>query len=165
MHRSFNATYSDGGLGGGANRAVRAELDLLYFGVKPEVRMDVKRSAVVRFGVMMGFLVGGSAKGTFSTWSIAGQGTRNNDADLTRDFGGDFRFAFGFGFRATLGERWAITIDPEASIALTSILDEGAGMRGSDIGLCIGLSRRSKGRALTELFKVSPPDPSVDPSW
>lgn len=66
-HRSFNARYGVGGLAGSTSSSVRAELDQLYFGVKPEVRMDAKRSAVVRFGLMAGFRIGGSAKGTYSS--------------------------------------------------------------------------------------------------
>ncbi len=164
-HRSFNASYSESGLGGGMDKTVRAELDQLYIGVKPEIRMDAKRNAVVRFGFMMGFRVGGSARGAFSTWSVTGQGNRINDADLTRDFGGDLRFAFGFGFRAPVGEQWAITIDPEATIAFTSMLNQGAGMRGSDIGLRIGLSRRSKGKPLSSLFKSDREQRNTESIW
>jgi hypothetical protein len=163
-HRSFNAKYGVGGLAGSTSSSVRAELDQLYFGVKPEVRMDAKRSAVVRFGVMAGFRIGGSAKGTYLNSGGYGN-TLNHEADLIRDFGGDFRFAFGFGFRIPLGDRWAISIDPEATMAFSSMLNEGAGMRGTDMGLRIGLSRRSMDRALTELFKAPPPDPSGGPSW
>lgn len=153
-HRSFDVSYGESGLGGGMSNTVRANLDQLYIGVKPEVRLDAKRAAVMRFGIMGGFLVGGSAKGTSSTWSAIGQGTLNNDADLTRDFGGDIRFAFGFGFRVPLGERWSITIDPEATVALSSMLKQSPGIRGSDIGLRIGLSRRSNARSLSALFKA-----------
>ena len=164
-HRSFNTSYSEGGLGGGVDKTARAELDQLYIGVKPEVRLDAKRYAVVRFGIMAGLLVGGTAKGTSSIWSVTGQGSRNNDADLTRDFGGDFRFAFGFGFRAPVSERWAITFDPEATIALTSMLTKGAGMRGSDLGLRIGLSRRSNGKSLSDLFKADRVERNAAPIW
>ncbi len=164
-HRSFNTDYSEGGLGGGVDKTARAELDLLYIGVKPEVRLDAKRYVVVRFGLMAGMLVGGSAKGTSRIWSVMGQGSLNNEADLTRDFSGDFRFAFGFGFRAPVGERWAITFDPEATIALTSMLTMGAGMRGSDIGLRIGLSRRSNGKSLSALFKADREERNAAPIW
>ena len=164
-HRSFRASYSESGLGGGVFRYARAELDQLYIGVKPEIRMDAKRSAVVRFGLMAGFLVGGSAKGATSSWSAGGQGFQNDDADLLRDFTGDLRFAFGFGFRAPVGDRWAITIDPEATIAFTSMLKREPGMRGSDIGLRIGLSRRSNGMSLSSLLKADRDKRKADPIW
>lgn len=164
-HRCFDASYSEGGLGASVNRTVHAELDQLYIGVKPEVRMDAKRRGVVRFGLMVGFLVGGAAKGTASSWSMIGPSTRIEDADLIRDFGGDIRFAFGLGFRVPLSERWAIAIDPETTIAFSSMLKAGAGMRGSDIGLRIGLSRRSNREALTSLFKVPPQDRFKGSAW
>ena len=164
-HQSFRAGYGSSGLGGGSSRSARVEIDQLYLGIKPEVRMDAKRMAVVRFGFMAGLRVGGSARGASSTWSIASPGTRNDDADLTSDFGGDFRFAFGFGFRVPVGESWAVTIDPEATIGFTSILHAEGTIRGSDIGLRVGLSRRSKGKALTSMFKVPPHDPAAGPEW
>lgn len=164
-HRSFNASYSDGGLGGGSSTAARAELDQLYIGVKPEVRLDAKRSAVVHFGFMAGFLVGGSAKGTSSSWSAAGPGSRNEDADLTNNFGGDLRFAFGLGFRVPVSDRWVITIDPEWTIAFTTMLRQPAGMRGSDIGMRIGLSRLSNGRSLTSFIKDGGKDRKAEPIW
>lgn len=164
-HQSFNAGYSDGGLGSGSNRSAHVEIDQLYIGVKPEVRMDAKRSAVVRFGLLAGMKVGGSARGSSSSWSVAGPGSRNEDADLIRDFGSDLRFAFGFGFRIPAGGQWAVTVDPEATIGLTSMLHADGTIRGSDIGLRVGLSRRSKGRALTSLFKVPPRDPGAAVEW
>lgn len=164
-HQSFNAGYSYGGLGSGSNRSAHVEIDQLYIGVKPEVRMDAMRSAVVRFGLLTGIRVGGSARGSSSTWSVAGPGSRNDDADLINDFGGDFRFAFGFGFRVQVGERWAIIIDPEATIGLTSVLHADGTIHGSDIGVRVGLSRRSNGKALTSLFKVLPRDPAAGPEW
>ena len=163
-HRSFNASYDEIGLGGGLDKTVRAEFDQLYIGVKPEVRMDAKRSAVVRFGMMAGFRVAGSAKGTYSSYGGYGNAL-NKDADLKGDFGGDLRFAFGFGLRAPVGERWAITIDPEATIAFTSMLKKSAGMRGSDIGLRIGLSRRSNRKSLSSLFKVDRKERNAEPIW
>ncbi len=163
-HRSFSASYGEGGMGGGFTKYAHAELDQLYFGVKPEVRMDAKRSAVVRFGIMAGFRVGGSARGTYSSYGGYGY-TWNNDAGFTHDFSADLRFAFGFGFRLPVGERWAITIDPEATIAFTSMLAQGAGMRGSDIGLRIGLSRRSNGKSLSSLFKADREKRNAEPIW
>ncbi len=164
-HQSFRAGYSNSGLSGGSSRYARVEIDQLYLGIKPEVRMDAKRMAVVRFGFMAGFRVGGSARGGASTWSMASPGTRNDDADLTSDFGGEFRFAFGFGFRVPVGDHWAVTIDPEATIGLTSILHTDGNIRGSDIGLRIGLSRRSQRKALTSLFKAPPRDPAAGAQW
>lgn len=165
VHQSFTAGYSYSALGGGSSRTAHVELDQLYIGIKPEVRMDAKRSAVVRFGLSAGIRVGGSARGSMSTWSSNGSFMRNEDADLRRDFGNDLRFAFGFGFRVPVGERWAITIDPEATIGLTSMLHADGTIRGSDIGLRVGLSRRCKGRALTSLFKVPPRDPGAAVEW
>ena len=152
VHHSFSAGQAYHGLGGGHSRSARAEIDLLYIGLKPEVRMDAKRLAVVRFGLAAGVPVGGSAKGTASTWTVTGQSTRQEGADLTRYFGGDLRFAFGFGFRVPAGEHWAITIDTEATLGLTSMMSGEVPVRGSDIGLRIGLSRRSTWKALTSLF-------------
>ena len=165
VHHSFDVAYREGGHGGGYSKRAHADLDQLYLGVKPEVRMDAKRIAVVRFGIMAGFLVGGWAKGTSSIWDYTGQGVNNDDALLKSDFGGDFRFAFGFGFRAPVGDRWAVTIDPEATVAFSSMLKKGANMRGSDLGLRIGLSRRSSGKSLTSLIKIRPPGPSKEPIW
>lgn len=164
-HQSFSAGYSYSGRGGGTSKSAHAELDLLYLGIKPEVRMDAKRLAVVRFGLMAGIRMGGSARGIAQTWSAMGHYTRLEDADLTGDFGGDLRFAFGFGFRVPAGERWAITIDPEATIGLTSMVYDHANIRGTDIGLRIGLSRRCGGKALTTLFKAKPVDAATGPAW
>lgn len=163
-HRSFSVSYSEGGMGGGVSKYAHAELDQLYIGVKPEIRMDAKRSAVVRFGFMAGFRVGGSATGTYSSYGGYGY-SQSGDADLNKDFGGDLRFAFGFGFRAPVGERWSITIDPEATIAFTSMLHQGAGIRGSDIGLRIGLSRRSNGKSLSSLFKADREKRNAESIW
>lgn len=166
IHQSFTAGYTYSALGGGSSRRAHAELDQLYIGIKPEVRMDAKRSAVVRFGLSAGIRVGGSAQGSMSTWSANGSFTRNEDADLRRDFGNDLRFAFGFGFRIPAGAQWAVTIDPEATIGLTSMLRAaGSTIHGSDFGLRVGLSRRCKGRALTSLFKVPPRDPGAGVEW
>ena len=164
-HQSFSIQYGYTGLGGSTNKAARAELDRLYLGLKPEVRMDAKRMAVVRFGLMAGFRAGGSARGTSFTWGAMGPGTKHDDADLADDFSGDLRFAFGFGFRIPLGDRWAVTIDPEATFGLTSLVRSYASVRGSDISLRIGLSRRSTWRALTALFKAPPRDPGAAPAW
>lgn len=165
IHQSFTAGYTYSALGGGSSRTAHVELDQLYIGIKPEVRMDAKRSAVVRFGLSAGIRVGGSARGSMSTWSANGSYARNEDADLRRDFGNDLRFAFGFGFRIPAGAQWAVTIDPEATIGLTSMLHADGTIRGSDFGLRVGLSRRCKGRALTSLFKVPPRDPGAGPEW
>lgn len=164
-HQSFRAGYGYAGLGGGHSRTAYVAIDQLYIGIKPEVRMDAKRSAVVRFGLLAGITVGGSARGTSTSWSNGGPYTRNEDADLFNDFGSDLRFAFGFGFRIPLGGLWAITIDPEASVGLSSILYDAGTNRGSDVGLRVGLSRRCKAKALTSLFKVPPRDPAATPEW
>ena len=163
--QSFRAGYSYAGLAGGHSRTAHVAIDQLYIGIKPEVRMDAKRMAVVRFGLLAGITVGGSARGTSTSWSNGGPYTRNDDADLINDFGGDLRFAFGFGFRVPVGDHWVITIDPEATIGLTSMLYADGTIRGSDVGLRVGLSRRSKGKALTSLFKVPPRDPGAGLEW
>lgn len=102
-HRSFSVQYSTSGLGGGTTKTARVEMDHLYIGVKPEVRMDAKRSAVVRFGLMGGFRVGSVKNGSVRTWSAAGSYTYKNDVDLSRDFGGDLRLAFAATSACALG--------------------------------------------------------------
>lgn len=162
VRREFSTGYAYGGLGGGTNKAARAELDLVYIGIKPEVHLDPRRLAAVRFGLMGGFIAGGSARGSTSSWSIQNPGSVQQDADLLRDFGGDFRFAFGFGFRVPLGEHWAIAIDPEATFALSSVLHTDAGgVRGTDVGVRIGLARRSNRKAVSALFKLPPRIPET----
>ncbi len=165
LRQSFNAGYGYSGLGGGHAATAHVELDQIHIGVKPEVRMDAKRMAVVRFGLHAGMRIGGSARGSTYTWSMAGPGTRNDAADLIGDFGGDFRFAFGFGFRIPAGQRWAITIDPEATFGLTSLLHAQGNILGSNLGLRVGLSRRSQSKALTGLFKAPPRNPDEGPAW
>ena len=153
VHRSFGGTYANGGLGGGYTRYWHGELDQLYVGLKPEVRLDTKRFAVLRFGVMAGFRVGGHVRGNSSTWSIFGTPGSEPESDFTSLFGGDLRFVFGVGLRFPIGEHWAITLDPEANVAVTSMLKDSGGYRGSDIGLRIGFSRCSQGKSLSRLFK------------
>lgn len=155
VHRDFSAGYSHNGLGGGNGQAFRAEVDQLYLGLKPEVRMDAKRTAVVRFGLMVGVVALGSAKGSSSTWSLGGQGSSEESADFINHLNGGLRFAIGFGFRFPVGRQWAITIDPETTFSITSMAYP-LNLRGSDAGLRIGLSRRCNGRALTSLFKLPP---------
>lgn len=165
-HRSFSAGYSHASPGSSEGFAAHAEIDQLYLGIKPEVRLDTGRLAVVRFGIMAGFLVGGRVTGTADATHVGGGGYHYTDTDLKNHFGGDLRFAFGFGFRVPLGGRWAMTIDPEASIAFSSMMrSPDAGLRGTDLGLRIGLSRRSAGRALSKLITPPPRDPAHWPEW
>lgn len=151
-HRSFDMDYSTGGLGGSYYRSAHVDIDQLYAGVKPELALAARRWIVLRFGVMAGFRVGGSAKGTTSLHGGYGH-TILYDLDLTRDFAGDFRFAFGFGLRIPAGDRLALTLDPEITVALSSMLKEAGAIGGHDAGLRIGLSRRSNGPSLTQLLR------------
>lgn len=164
-HRSFSAGFRGGGLGSGFTSNAHVDMDQLYIGVKPEVHTDAKGFCVVRFGLMAGISSWGHAPGSTSGWSVAGPGTYKPSADLIHKFGGDLRFAFGLGLRFAAGTQWAITIDPESTFGLSSMLFDEARIRGSDIGLRVGLCRRFKGKALTELFKVPPRDPKAGAEW
>ena len=164
VHRTFQVDYGNGGLGGGYMRSASVELDQLYVGLKPEVHLNSKRNAVFRFGLMAGFLVAGKANGSTEAWSMGNPNTLSGNEDFMDDFRGDYRAAFGFGFRAAMGTRWAITFDPEATIALSSMLKEGDGLRGWDFGLSIGLSRRSPGKGLSALFKADQVERNAKPS-
>ncbi len=154
IHRAFDAALYAGGLGGGSTRVGHVEMDQLYFGLKPEVRMDAKGHAVVRFGAMAGFLVGGSTVGYVHTMEAL-PGMQYGTLDFQKDFKSDMRLAFGFGLKVPLGGHWAFSIDPEATFAITSMLkDRESRSHGIDLGLRVGLVRQSKAKGFTSGFKL-----------
>lgn len=163
VHRSFSAYYGSYGLAGTRFRSVHAELDQLYLCITPEVHLNASGNSVVRFGVMSGVRIGGSAEG--ESYSSGVIGNDRHAINATNDFGGDLRLVFGFGFRLPLGDRWSVSLDPYSNTAITSMLKSASGIRGTDVGLRIGLGRRFFGKPVTKWLAANTPDLPPGPNW
>ena len=61
--RSFTTTYSHGSLAGSVGASDNVELHLIHLTITPELRLNPTRTAVMRLGPQVGFLVAGSMTG------------------------------------------------------------------------------------------------------
>lgn len=152
VRRSFTVNHGYGGLAGSDSEFLQADLDLLYLAITPEVRMDAKGSAVVRFGPMIGQRVGGRVSGS-SYYQYAGtiesRSFQNAPPTMLR---GDLRFLFGLGLRQVGTKSIGVALDMYLNMAVSSLLDGPGRNRGSDLGITIGIFRRSQGKPFTRLF-------------
>jgi hypothetical protein len=156
VRREFQAEYSNGGLGSQSGKDMDVRLDLLYFGILPEVRMGARSTAVVRFGLQGGFLIDSRMRGR--QWSVGGLPATSlydewYEGSANADFGGDVRAIFGFGFQLPMNERCIMVFDPYFSGSITSLLKQEPGSRGVDFGIRIGLARAFSTNCLTVLLE------------
>jgi hypothetical protein len=142
LRRSFLVRQGYAGLGSSTSESLQADLDLLYVNVLPEVRMDDNGVAVVRFGPMIGFRVGGRVSGSSyqsSGGNVEATTYENVPATMLK---GDLRFHFGIGFRTINTPKVGVSFDANYNLALGSLLKEKPGSRGSDISITIALFKR-----------------------
>lgn len=148
--KSFHASYSNGGLGGGTSTAEHVDLDLLHFTIAPEVYLDPRKLAAVRFGVQVGWKLRGYATGR--TWQYGYpplSGPYDYEGAGATHFGGDLRGLFALHFQFGSGNGF-ITVEPYLSAPIGSLLKSEPGSRGNDFGLRLGWAWRMKGRTLFE---------------
>lgn len=151
----FTAIYSDGSVAGSVGASGEVELHLIHLTITPELRLNPSRTAVMRFGPQIGFLVDGSMTGyAWNSFPYQGSRTELQNAPAS-DFKGDVRVLFGLGLRSSATARVAVSFDPYFSASITSLLRQDPGAFSSEYGIRIGLVRRCKGRTLTQL--ISPP--------
>ena len=142
VRRSFRVHQGYSGLAGSNSESLQADLDLLYLNVLPEVRMDDKGLAVVRFGPMVGCRLGGRASGTtYEQYAGNIQTTSFQNARPTM-LKGDLRFLFGIGLRKIGSKSFGVSFDTYYNAALGSLLKGEPGSRGNDLGITIGFFRR-----------------------
>lgn len=173
VRREFFAKYDGGGLGAGYGKEVDVRLDVLYWNLQPEIRMNERGSLVFRLGPQFGWLLNGTMEGNSSSWSQGSPGSTPPTSDTSElqrryasDFKGDIRFLFGLGFRLPLGEATALTIDPYWSTAVTSMLDPevaSIAMRGYDAGVLVGLSWRHPGQGFWPWLRAGAPGSRTKP--
>lgn len=158
--RRFAVHSSSGGLAGSQGLDAEVDLWLAHLSITPEVRMNSKASVVVRFGPQIGFKLGGRMTGyRWSSWPYGS--SREDFVNASPDaFWGDIRFLFGLGFRASPDKVAGLTVDPYVSAALTSMLKERPGSRGTEVGLRIGIAIRRRGGTFTQWLEGLIPTPA-----
>jgi hypothetical protein len=165
-HKRFSVYASDGSLAGSYGIQADADLWFAHLNITPEVRMNARASAVIRFGPQIGFKLGGSMTGrrwSQFPYSSSEEHFENAKPDV---FTGDIRFLFGLGFRTSTGTSYGMTIDPYVSAAITSLLKQSPGCRGTELGVRIGIAIRCKGEPFTRwLDKRLPTPPSDGGNW
>lgn len=155
--KEFAASYSDGGLAGTYGTEGFVELDLLHLAVIPQVSLGASKRAVVRFGLMQGILLRGRISGR-EWYHVGGTNTdRTFENEPTKDYGGDLRLFFGFGFEVPVSERVCLLLDPYMTPAIGSLLKEAPRSRGMEWGLRIGLALHMPGTTITEwMDRITP---------
>jgi hypothetical protein len=155
--KEFEMHYGNTGLAGSYGTAGFVELDLLHLAIIPQVSLGASKRAVVRFGLMQGILLRGRISGR--EWYHVG-GTnydRTFENEPTKDFGGDLRLFFGFGFEMPMGERIRLLFDPYFTTAISSLLKEDPRSKGMEWGLRTGLALRMPGTTISEwMDRITP---------
>ncbi len=153
--KAFHANYSDGGLGSGVQYTSDVRADFLHVNIVPEIRLDRKGRLMLRTGPQIGFLVGGTESGSYTSWSIV-SGRSNgtiNGGRFDKQYGGDGRWLLSFGFWTALNERFSLSLDPYVSLGISSIHDEPT-MKSIDGGLKVSLGLRIPQRTIWQCLRA-----------
>ena len=141
QRRVFSTHIPTGGLGGGMDKYEDVRLDHIYLTFGPELGSDLFS---FRFGLQFGCLAHSSMEGTSNSWSMgSGSSSETVPTSQATDFTGDVRFLFAFRSGVGLGSNFGMTIDPFASISISSMLKgTDPKISSTDFGLRVGLYRR-----------------------
>lgn len=150
MQKAFHAEFSNGGLGSGTYYSEDVVARFVHFHLGPEIQIGQRKLFQFRTGPQVGFLVGGSRSGTTESWSMGSAPTSGHltSARFMKDYNGDVRWLFSFGYQQGFGGRFRCSIDPYVSFGLTGIHTEDPHMASRDIGVRISGSIRVNRRPL-----------------
>jgi len=122
MQKAFHTEFSSGGLGGGTNYSEDVVAQFVHFHIGPEVQIGQRKLFQFRTGPQIGILVGGTKSGTSESWSIISAPTSGQVTNVRlKDYQGDVRWLFSFGYQQGFGGRFRCSIDPYVSFGLTGI--------------------------------------------
>lgn len=158
-HRSFRADYFEGGLGGGTDYSATVNVNFIHLNIGPEVRLDRNGRLCFRTGPQFGFLVGGTSDGTKYSWSMGGPSSRStfNDEEIRSTYRGDLRWLFGLGIWSALSQRFSLSLDPYASLGITSLHQDPTVMKSMDAGLKVSVGLRVQRRPFWESLRAGAP--------
>ncbi len=144
--REFGVRASDGSLAGSSGVDVTVELNTLYANVIWEYSPDSSGLVDLRFGFLMGAVVGGRMTGR--VWNEYPYNWSSHDYvdAYPSPFRGDLRGYLGLGFKFPFLDVHRMTMDPYFSFSITSMLSEGQGARCTETGVRVGWAIHRKVR-------------------